>query len=258
MVIFYPGMLPAGALIDADFTPTPARVVIAPKPLGPPAPIWFSTRDADSLEFTSASRVTGWAACAPSTAHARPVGFNKDGTGWDAASQSLDFVEKTHGGLCVADAISDGSCFSLGLIYTPPPKRDAQTLLSLQAREDESYAFLSAESGFIRFGLKGGEASLHLPDPQRLTLLLLSSDGQRVRMSANRDLAISVACALPAAPLDLFLGCRGGSRSLLGKLGSFQASDLLIWPDQDVLAGEVARAPEAALSLWQERLRNGN
>lgn len=77
-------------------------------------------------------------------------------------------------------------------------------------------------------------------------------------MSANRDLAISVACALPAAPLDLFLGCRGGSRSLLGKLGSFQASDLLIWPDQDVLAGEVARAPEAALSLWQERLRNGN
>ena len=98
MVIFYPGMLPTGALIDADFTPTPARVVIAPKPLGPPAPIWFSTRDADSLEFTSASRVTGWAACAPSTARARPVGFNKDGTGWDAASQSLDFVEKPMAG----------------------------------------------------------------------------------------------------------------------------------------------------------------
>jgi len=47
----------------------------------------------------------------------------------------------------------------------------------------------------------------------------LSSDGQRVRMSANRDLAISVACALPAAPLDLFLGCRGGQSQPAGQIG---------------------------------------
>ncbi len=254
--ILFPGKLPAGALVE------PGLPTAKPKPrtqpvAGPPAPLWFSTRQPDRLEFNRTGRVTAWTACAPATASARAVGFNDTGTGWDAEARALDFTEKTHGGLCVDAALPRGDRFSVGLIYLPPPKRDAQTLLSLQAKGADDYLFLSAENDFVRFGIKGGDQSLTAPDPQRLTLVVLSSDGQNVRMAINRDVSVSLDCALPAAPLDLFIGCRGGSRSLLGKLGSFKLTDVLVWPGDDVLAGVVSRAPEAALNLWQERLRDG-
>ncbi|MGV8952359.1 MAG: hypothetical protein ACOH2M_14730 [Cypionkella sp.] len=256
--LLFQGRLPAGALVGEDFGPAPVVRAAAPVvSLGPPAPIWFSTTARETLQFNKDQRVTGWQAMAPTSARAEPVGFNSGGTGWDSALGALDFVEKTHGGLCVANLLPDGSQFSVGLIYTPPAKRDAQTLLSLQAKGEDGYAFLSAENAFVRFGLKGGDESLSAPDPQKLTLLVLSSDGRKVRMALNRDLAISVDCALSAAPLDIYIGCRGGARSLLGKLGSFTLTDLLVWPDVDVLAGDVARAPDAALAVWQERLRNG-
>jgi hypothetical protein len=256
MPILFNGALPLGALVGKGAAPAPARPLAPAIDLGPPAPVWFSTARQDRLSFNRDGRVTGWQAMAPATAQARPARFNSEGTGWDAETQALDFVEKIHGGLCIEDALPQTGCFSLGLIYTPPPKRDAQTLLSLQAKGAEDYLFLSAESGFVRFGMKGGDASLHAPDPQKLTLLLLASDGAKVRMALNRDLAVAVDCALAPAAFDLFLGCRGEARSLLNKLGSFKLTDVLIWPDQDVLAGEVARAPEAALGLWQERLRH--
>lgn len=256
MPILFPGRLPAGALVDSSEIVAAPRAIARPK-LGPPAPIWFSTTDVESLSFNSDRRVSRWHAKHPSAAVAAPVKFNDKGTGWDSGLAALDFVAKTHGGLCISDQLPSGACFSIGLIYTPPAKHDAQTLLSLQIKGEDGYAFMSAEDSFVRFGLKGGDQSLSAPDPQKLTLLILSSDGQKVRMSLNRDLAISVDCALAAAPLDLFIGCRGGTRSLLNKLGSFTLTDVLMWPNEDVLAGEVARAPDAALSLWQERLRDG-
>jgi hypothetical protein len=255
MPILFNGALPAGALVGEGLAPAP-RAITPVVDLGPPAPIWFSTARIETLEFNAENRVTGWQAMPPATACARALRFNGVGTGWDAEASALDFVEKTHGGLCIADVLPQANRFSVGLIYTPPPKRDAQTLLSLQAKGADDYMFLSAENDFVRFGMKGGDANLSAPDPQKLTLLVLASDGVQVRMALNRDLAISADCALEPAPLDLFIGCRGGVRSLLGKLGSFKLTDVLIWPDQNVLAGEVARAPEAALVIWQERLRN--
>jgi hypothetical protein len=257
MPIHFDGALPLGALVGTGFSqPTAPRPVAAKVNLGPPAPIWFSTAQSERLGFNRDQRVTAWQAMPPATVHARPVHFNAEGTGWDSAARALDFVEKTHGGLCIEAALPQAQRFSVGLIYTPPVKRDAQTLLSLQAKGAENYLFLSAENDFVRFGMKGGDANLSAPDPQKLTLLVLSSDGAKVRMALNRDLAISVDCKLDPAALDIFIGCRGETRSLLNKLGSFKLTDVLIWPDQDVLAGEVVRAPDAALALWQERLRH--
>jgi hypothetical protein len=255
MTLFYAGRLPKGALIDAELTPPPARKIAAPISYGPAAPVIFTT--SQGLSLNGAGRVTAWESVPPAIARAERVSFNDEGTGFDPELRALDFVAKTHGGLCVADVIPNGALFSIGLIYAPPPKRDAQTLLSLQAKGDDDYAFLSAEDATIRFALRGGDESLSVPDPQKLTLLVMSSDGRKVRLSVNRELAASVDCALPATPLDIFLGCRGGTRSLLGKLGSFTLTDMLVWPNEDVLAGEVTRAPTAALALWQERLRNG-
>lgn len=257
--LLYQGRLPAGALVAADLSapvPQPART--SPTiPSAPPAPIWLSTANAARLSFNQSQRVTGWAAMPPATVQATCVGFNETGTGWDSTNQALDFVAKTHGGLCIHDALPASARFSLGLIYLPDGKTAAQTLLSLQAKDEDDYLFLSAQNDEIRFAMKRGDQSLSAPDPQKLTLLVLASDGQHVRLSLNRNTAISTVCALPSLPRDLYIGCRGGARSLLGKLGSFKLTDVLIWPDVDVLAGEVARAPEAALDLWQERLRHG-
>lgn len=254
MPIIYNGALPLGALVGDDFTiATPRRPARPAVDLAPPAPIWFSTKRTDTLSFNGNRRVTGWQAIAPATVQARPARFNTEGTDWDSANLALDFVEKIHGGLCIDGALPEAPSFSIGLIYTPPVKRDAQTLLSLQAKDAEDYLFLSAENDFVRFGMKGGDVSLSAPDPQKLTLLVLAFDGTQVRMAMNRDLAISQNLVLEPAARDLFIGCRGEARSLLNKLGSFKLTDVLIWPEQDVLAGEVTRAPEAALALWQER-----
>jgi hypothetical protein len=259
MPIHFSGALPSGALVGNGFTlAIPARPSSPAANLAPPAPIWFSTERMDKLSFNRNLRVTGWQAMAPATIEARPVRFNTEGTAWDSEGLALDFVEKIHGGLCITGALPAARSFSVGLIYTPPMKRDAQTLLSLQAKGEEDYLFVSAESDFVRFGMKGGDANLSASDPQKLTLLVLAFDGAQVRMALNRDLAISQDCALEPAARDLFIGCRGEARSLLNKLGSFKLFDVLIWPELDVLAGEVTRAPEAALALWQERLRHAH
>ena len=258
--LLYHGRLPAGALVSADLVAAPEPPRQRPSPRGasnPPAPIWFSTSDATDLIFNQNQRVTGWSARPPATAQARLVGFNEAGTGWDSANPALEFTAKTHGGLFISDALPSTACFSIGLLYLPAAKTDAQTLLSLQARDDDDYLFLSAENDEIRFAMKRSDQTLSAPDPQKLTLLVLSSDGASVRLSLNRNTAISTACALPPLPRDPFIGCRGGAPSLLWQLCRFKVTRVVILPDTDVLAGEVARAPEAALDLWQERLRHG-
>lgn len=250
------GKLPPGALVDGNFGPvTHQTLPTSPALHAPPAPLWFSTRAPESLEFNAEGRVTRWQSTPPGLA-ATPVSFNSAGTGWAKAPAALDFTAGQHGGLGIKAAIAQGSCFSLALIYSQDAKRDALTLLSLQAKGDENYVFLNAEAGSLRLAVKGSTASLSTPDPKKLTLLVLSSDGESLKLAVNRAEAQPMAYALSEAPLDLFLGCRGASRSLIGKLGHFSLSDLLIWPGVDVLAGSFARAPQPALSLWQERQRD--
>jgi hypothetical protein len=250
------GKLPPGALVDGNFGPvTHQTLATSPALQAPPAPLWFSTRAPESLEFNAEGRVTRWQSTPPGLA-ATPVSFNSAGTGWATSPPALDFTGRQHGGLCVEAALPQGSCFSLALIYAQSEKRDALTLLSLQAKGDENYIFLNAEAGSLRLAVKGGEASLSTQDPKKLSLLVLSSDGESLKLAVNRAEAQPMACALSDAPLDLFLGCRGASRSLIGKLGHFSLSDLLIWPGLDVLAGSFARAPQPALTLWQERQRD--
>lgn len=258
MALLYPGLLPPGALLNDAAIP----VVAAPplrerRALPPPAPIWFSAARADAFTFNDAGRVQTWAAMGQPNLRAEAVSHNKDGTEWRDTRGALQFHAKIHSGLTLPKIVPHGNLFSIGLIYQPPQQGSAMAIASLQAAENDNYFFISAENGVIRFAERDAETSLGHAEPATPTLVVISSDGSRVKMTVNRSLATSVDCALPDLPHDFLIGCRGTVRSLVNKLGSFGLTDVMIWPDQDVLAEGIARAPEAALAHWQERLQNG-
>lgn len=255
MALLYPGRLPIGALLDHDMPAAPATASPAAT-LPPPAPIWFSTAATDTLELNENGRVTAWQAVGQ-PARLTALNHNREGTVWDRAAKALQFQGRTHGGLGADAILPHGNCFSLGMIYTPLPKGHTMTLCSLQAVDSEDYLFLSAWNGIIRFALRENEANFSQTEPKTTTLLVLSSNGTQVKLAVNRGPCSAIDFAIPDLPHDLFIGCRGSARSLVNKLGSFDLTDVMIWPDQDVLSGQHAQAPESALAHWQERLRHG-
>lgn len=257
MPILYPGSLPSGALIAQGDTPVPARATRASSPAkAPPAPVWFNARALETLDLQEDGRIRGWHAMGAEHLRAAPMEFNKEGTPRDSILGQVLFRAQSHGGLMIDGQLPDAP-FSIGMIYTGDAKRDALSLFSLQAEGDSAYSYLAAESGFLRFGHREGGPLVSIADPRKTVLMVFSSDRAKVRLAVNRMAAISTDCHLPKAALKLMLGCRGYSRPLYNKLGSFALSDVLIWPGQDVLAGGFARAPDAAQALWQERVRNG-
>lgn len=254
MVILYPGSLPPGALIDDSFAlPVAAKPVAG---LPPPAPLWFTTTVPETIALNDTGRMQRWSALGLPDWHSTPLEFNKDGTDWDASARLLRFHAKTHSGFVLPPVLSRGDRFSVGLIYHPVTKGSAMTVLSLQTIDTDSYCFMSCWNGVIRFGVKDREDTMELPEPSGVNLLILSSDGVRVKMAVNRGLAVSIDHALPALPQDVFIGARGAARSLVNKLGNFGLSDVMIWPDRDVLAED--RAPAEALAQWQERQHHGS
>ena len=258
MPILYPGALPLGALIGKDDAPAPVKPAPAPVAAkGPPAPVWFSTQAPESFDLQEDGRICGWHAVGAPGQRAEVMEFNKEGTPRDKIRGNLLFRAQSHGGLIIDGPLSQ-TPFSVGMLYTSDPKRDALSLFSLQATGDSEYSYMTAESGFLRFGHRDGEPVVSVVDPRKTVLMVFSYDGTMARLAVNRVPAVSVGCVLPKSALKLMLGCRGFSRPLYNKLGTFILSDVMIWPGQDVLAGEFARAPDAALALWQERVRNGD
>ena len=258
MPILYPGSLPQGALIGQGDAPAPVETASGQQVAkGPPAPVWFSAQAPETLDLQEDGRICGWHAVGDTTLRAEVMEFNKEGTPRDKIRGNVLFRAQSHGGLVIDGQLS-GALFSFGLVYNSDAKRDALSLFSLQAENDSDYFYLAAESGFLRFGQREGGPLLSVVDPRKTVLMVFSSDGAKVRFAVNRTAAVAVDCGLPNVDLKLMLGCRGYSRPLFNKLGTFTLSDVLIWPGQDVLAGDFARAPDAALALWQERVRNGD
>ena len=258
MPILYPGVLPLGALIGKGDAPAPVQPAPAPVVAkGPPAPVWFSAQASENFDLQEDGRISCWRAVGDKSQRAEVMEFNKEGTPRDKIRGQVLFRAQSHGGLMI-DGLLPNAPFSIGMLYTSDTKRDALSLFSLQAVGDADYSYLTAESGFLRFGHRDGEPVVSVADPRKTVLAVFSYDGTVARLAVNRAGAVSVDCVLPKAALKLMLGCRGFSRPLYNKLGTFILSNVMIWPGQDVLAGEFARAPDAALALWQERVRNGD
>ncbi len=238
--LYYPGPLPAGALVRAD----PVR-----------HPCLHFRADAALSLARSETGVVAWQSTPPGPATARPVAFNQTGTGDDARRGALCFSDDRHAGLVIDQALPQGAPFSLALILraTAPEPRTIVTLQTLGAAE---YLFLSGEDGGLRLAGKTGGEVARLPDPGGLMLVTLAFSARASRIAVNGDAPLSHrALALPG-PVGLFLGCRGDARSLRNKTGCFDLFDLLIWPGKDVLDGAGA-APDQALQLWQERRGHG-
>ena len=236
MVLTYAGCLPEGALL---------RVA---KPV---APIWLDAQA--GLGLSDAGRVVEWQAHGGNAA-ARPVAANTRGT--LCQDQALHFVAGENGGLTLPHAAPDLTTLTFAAILSPNLP-EARTLLSLQVAGSEDYIFLSLQSMTLRLVQRGaeGEVTLTLPPDTRVPLLVIGALNRgAARLSVNLGPVVSGALPLPTGPADLFIGCRNGRGGMKNKLGSFDLTDVMLWPGLDLLQ---APLPEAVTTLWNKRCRLG-
>ena len=229
--LIFPGKLPRACLVRPD-----------PVAQEQPAPIWFNLTDPARLTLNPAGNVTAWQA--QSGPVLRAVSYNQDGT--ELAGQHLRFTRGRHGGL-VLDALPPLETLSLGLIYRTQGA-DPGTVLTVEGGAD-GYAFVAAEDGRITLGTKGDAPGLDQPDGTGVVLVLCSLSAAVNRIALNDEPALTGPGYLPLGP-QIYIGCRGGKRSLLNKLGSFDLSDVMVWPGVDILTPDTA---QAARQLWQMR-----
>lgn len=241
MVLTYPGPLPEGALVRAT---KPAST----GPL-PPAPLWLDAGAGVTLSDTGG--VLLWSA--QTGAHtAFPVPANASGTPYEV--QTLRFAAGENGGLVLPDAIPDLSSVSFAAILSPNLP-DARTLLSLQAKGSDDYIFLSLEDMRLRVAQRGSDVELTMtlkPDSRVPLLILCTFHAGLVRLSVNGGTAVTGNLPIDPAAADLFIGCRNGRGGMKNKLGSFDLSDVLLWPGQDL-----PLAPTSLIALWEDRCRRG-
>ena len=234
--LIFPGKLPLACLVRPD----PVAELSA-------APVWFHLDDATRLTLNAAGNVTHWQAQGDAGPVARAVSYNRDGTVRDGPH--LRFAKGRHGGL-VIDRLPLQEIFSIGLIYRTEAA-DPGTILTIQG--EDGYAFIAAEAGQITFGSKDGGPGLDQPDVSGTVLLLCALSATANRIAVNRAPVLTGPGRLPSGPLEIYIGCRGGKRSLLNKLGTFRLSDVMVWPGIDILAPGAEDSTQAARDLHRRR-----
>lgn len=244
--LLYKGALPTGALVQKTGG-LPFDAVTDPFA----SPLWF-TAAPDRLHHGAGGGVIGWSAQPDRPEQATPVSFNEAGTGFDPALGALCFTEDSHAGLIIAEALPKGEPFSFALIFRSTAK-EIRTLVTLQTRGTEDYIFVSGEDRSLRAASRSGADACMLPDPGGVILLLCTIGDGVVQLSVNDAAAVAGRSPALPGPVDLFLGCRSGSRSLRNKIGCFDLFDLMVWPDLNVLADPMARAPHVARTAWLQR-----
>lgn len=247
MVLNYPGKLPPGALISPSSAKVPAMAPARPDI----APIWFLA--SEGVELSGAGRLAAWTA--RNGAVARPVSFNDAGNETEPG-RAVCFSHRSHSGL-VVEVVAPADAFTLALIIARE-RRDPQTVAAMQTAGDDDYTFLSVDDGQVRLGQKASDAELALPDPGGVVLVMLSVGAGQAALSVNGSAAQRGALLLKPGALRLFLGCRGDARPLMNKLGPFRLSDVLLWPEQALLAEGVSGGVLVpVIRLWRERHSHG-
>lgn len=255
--LVYHGRLPAAALVRVDdaILGTDNRAVPNEDHAMPPAPVWFTAPDRASLTRGPLGRIVAWAARHPGDLIARSMAFDAEGTLYDDATGSLVFEARIHTGLVATGLLPESGAFSFAVIYAPIAP-NPRTIVTIQGRGDENYAFVSAEDGQMRIGMKDGDQVLTLADPGGMTLLSGAVDGNQIRMAVNDGPEVRGAFAVKPGEIDIFIGCRGAGRSLRNKIGDFRLYDVMIWPGVDILSATNQKAADSARLLWQQRCKN--
>jgi hypothetical protein len=189
-------------------------------------------------------------------ARARPIGFNEMGNDLEPG-RAICFSHRRNAGLVIEGDWS-ATHFTLGLILARD-RRDPLTVAAFQPADAEGYTFISIGDGILRMGRKDGAAELSLPDPGGVILILFSVGDGIAALSANGGLPVQTALNTDGpGRLRLFLGCRGDARLLVNKLGPFRLSDVMLWPDEALLAeGVGGGAVVPAIRLWEKRRLHG-
>lgn len=232
MTLVYHGRLPPGALVNHRAEG-----------------LWLHAEPGAFADADAPGRIFAWQAKAGEGV-AVAVGPNKTGTLTAPGRAALRFESGEQGGLVLPGALADTARCSFGLIWHPAAA-DAETLLTLQPG-DGGYLYLAAAGGTIRVERKGGGLDLRAAQPDGPVLVICGLSGGQVRLAVNDAPPAAAPAAMPPAPADLFIACRGQRAGLRGKLGAFALTDVFVWPGHDCLAapGDPARA--AALAQWRE------
>ena len=151
-----------------------------------------------------------------------------------------------HSGVVAPEIVRDARHFTMAAIYMPVPGSSAQTLLSLNAGQQDgsskksSYLFLSDDGDHYILKDTGGAVSLEAPrlaamDRPRLVIATLSGD--RLAFQENRGPITQIKGVPPELPglADLFVGCRSHRGGLQKTLGDSVILDVMFWPHHTLL-----------------------
>ena len=137
--------------------------------------------------------------------------------------------------------------------------RTAKTVLTIRPEGIENYLFLQVVDGTICFkdDLNTQEVTLALPqDIDQPVLLVAGMSDNRLWLRVQDG---AVQTARRAARIDLartatlFIGCRTNRARLLKTAGDFTLTDVVFWPDKNVLSPDHAATLEALdqPALWE-------
>lgn len=126
--------------------------------------------------------------------------------------------------------------FSVAILYRS--QGEAKTLASVFTGQANNMIFLSESEGQVLAKDRAGTVEVALPAPtgRAVRLVVLSHDGQAMRLAAGGREALAQG-KVPgmAHQADFFIGCRSNRGGLAKTLGQSQLHEVMFWPDRALL-----------------------
>lgn len=160
--------------------------------------------------------------------------------------------EETHCGFQLPNQHIDPRHWSMA-IRLWPPAGDAKTLLTLNAQDEENYAFLQHSAGQITFKDQQNTFEIAVPSPAPALIIAGVSDGIATLHVPDGDTRSAAVDLTLGETQDLFIACRSNRGGLKKTLGGFALRDVVFWPSLNVLDSKQEATIEAlgTPELWE-------
>ena len=159
---------------------------------------------------------------------------------YKTANARLEFRAGHHCGYTVPGPVDTIQDWSYAIRFQAD-SGEALTLLTLNFSDSNNYVFLQHVGGAMTFQDRKGTFKLSTPFSSDHDCLVVAgqSDGQ-FWLRVNNETVASETHDSPdlAGPSHLFIGCRSQRAGLKKKLGTFELTDVIFWPDRNVLKAD--------------------